>query len=313
MRTVGSDGRRHWIEGHDNTGTEWPTDDSRTKLAHSLRMFNMNTATPLAQRSSVVEGCDLLVSSADKCLAEAEITIGQLKRLGVSSLFDCHLLLGERKPDIEGFRVLNRRVPGTWSSELRDGLLQLHKPYVLLWLDDFTPLDVAPLPLIQQTISRFIQCEGNYLRLNPTPAGHGAELFPGVREILPGEIYRTSTVYSVWRRDLLLALLNDAETAWQFEFVGSVRSDSHLRFYASTRRLVSFVNLVIKGLVDPRAELTLKARGVRVEGIKRPRMNRTQLARQRLLDTRARVLSLLPWRIRRALRNGFSTNPRPNA
>jgi hypothetical protein len=284
---------------------------AHTRLSPDPGKLDMN-ASP-GQRSSRIEGCDLLVCSTDKFRAEAEITIGQLKRLGFASMFDCYLLLGDLNPEIEGFRILNRRAPGTWSSELRDGLLQLQKPYVLLWLDDFTPLDTAPLDSIQQMISRFIDLDGNYLRLNPTPSGHGAEVFPGVREVLPGEMYRTATVYSVWRRDVLLSVLDDAETAWQFELVGSARSDSHPGFYASTRELIGFVNLVIKGLVDPRAERLLEARGVHVDSVKRPRMNTSQLARQRFRDERARIFRLLPWRVRRALRNWFSTNPHPNA
>src|SRR5712664_2666661 len=92
-----------------------------------------------------IDDCDLLVCSTDKFVAESMVTIGQLKRLGIASMFRCFLLLGDLNPETEGFNVLNRHAAGSWSSELRDGLKQLERPYVLLWLDDFVPLDTAPL------------------------------------------------------------------------------------------------------------------------------------------------------------------------
>jgi hypothetical protein len=193
---------------------------------------------------------------------------------------------------------------------LRDGLLQLRKPYVFLWLDDLVPLRMDHLATIKVLISRLISCQGNYLRVNPSPPAHGHEVLPGMREIRPGEIYRTATVYSVWRRETLLSLLRSEETAWQFEFAGSARSDSLGGFYASTRELVPFVNLVVKGLVDPCAERTLLSEGVQLWTLKRPRMNAIQLAGHRIRGARARALTLVPWQVRRALRNQFSTNPK---
>lgn len=239
------------------------------------------------------------------------VTIGQLKRLGLASQFDCHLLLGEAAPTIAGFQVLHRQRPGTWSSELRDGLKQLKKAYVLLWLDDFPPLALSSVDEIMDLIKQFVEAQGNYLRLNPLPAGNGSEVFANVREIKPGELYRTSTVYAVWRREVLLQVLDDSETAWQFELAGSVRSDSYAGFMASERRHIEFVNLVIKGLIDPRAEVRLRRAQVDISGLVRPRMDAVQLGKLRLGEIRSRVLQLLPWQVRSRVRYLFSTNPVP--
>jgi hypothetical protein len=170
--------------------------------------------------------CDLLVTSTDRFLPEARVTIAQLQRVGLAQHFDCYLLLGEARPEIDGFKIINRVRPGTWSSELREGLLQLKKPYVLLWLDDFPPLSTRPIDEIVHVIDAFIALDGNYLRLNPTPPANGPQRLPGMRDILPGELYRTSTIYAIWRREILLSLLDDSETAWQFEYKGATRSGS---------------------------------------------------------------------------------------
>ena len=253
--------------------------------------------------------CDLLVTSTDRFLPEARITMAQLDRLGIASRFDCHLLLGEANPRIEGFKVLHRARQGSWSSELRDGLLQLDKPFVLLWLDDFPPLRSLPVDDIVALIDRFIALDGHYLRLNPTPAGLGQTVQPGLRAILPNELYRTSTVYAVWRRSTLLSLLDDTETAWQFEFAGSERSARFNGFYASEKSHVEFVNLVIKGLIDPRAERRLRSMGVEVSGLVRARMNRQQLQKLQFGELRSWLLKQLPCQLRTSVRNLFSTNP----
>jgi hypothetical protein len=249
---------------------------------------------------------DLLVTSTDSFLPEAMLTISQLKKLGIVGLFDCYLLLGDEYPRIDGFSILNRKDKGTWSSELRDGLLQLKSPYVFLWLDDFTPLNIRSLSGIELIIREFIGVNGVYLRLNPTPCGRGLELMPGVCEILPGEPYRTSTIFAIWSREALLSLLDDTETAWKFEILGSVRSDHMRGFYSAKRANIESVNLVVKGLIDPRNESILAKHGISLVDLKRKRFSKFQLFILRVREVRSKTLQLFPWRFQRVLRQFLS-------
>lgn len=263
------------------------------------------------QTSKVRQKCDLLICSTDSYLKEAMMTIGQIRRLGFLGLFESHLLLAEARPAVKDVAVLNRDGPGTWSSELRAGLQQLEKPYVFLWLDDLTPTHVEPLGRTADLIAAFMDRRGDYLRLNPTPAGHGRLMLEArVREILPGEIYRTSTVLAIWRRAVLLELLDRAETAWQFELLGSARSDKYAGFYASERCLIRYVNVVVKGRVDPRAEASLRQFGVVTEEITRPRMTSNELNSLRMREIRSKLLEILPWQVRRPVRSLFATDLR---
>jgi hypothetical protein len=260
----------------------------------------------------MIRDCDLLVCSSDGFLAESLVTIEQIKRLGLAELFDIHLLVGDQHVEVDGVQVLNRKHPGTWSSELKEGLDQLQKTYVLLWLDDFPPLNIYSIENIRDYLVWLSNIDGNYLRLNPTPAGHGKLVRSGIREILPGEIYRTSTIYSVWRRTMLQDLLNECESAWQFELQGSSRSDHFNGFYASEYPLITGVNLVVKGLVDPRAERTVESLGISLSSVKRRRMTTLELNHLKLKELRSKILNLFPWRMRRFIRNRFATNLRSN-
>ena len=254
------------------------------------------------------KSCDLLVTSTDSFLPEARLTICQLKRLGLAQYFDCYLMMGKESPSIENFTTLNNFRRGTWSSDLREALMHLEKPYVLLWLDDFVPISMLSKSIILNAIDELVEIGGNYLRLNPTPPGNGPLCFQGFCEILPGELYRTSTVLSVWRRELLLNLLDDNETAWQFEFLGSVRSDSHLKFYASNIPHIECVNLVVKGLLDPRAGKLLLSNGISLAEISRRLMSRKELLYLRMRDMRSNLLRLLHWKLRRRIRHYFSVD-----
>lgn len=243
--------------------------------------------------------CDLVLVSTDRFLEEARITAGRLQQMGLAARFDCSLTLGEADPEIDGFRLLRRDAAGTWSSELRSCLEQLTKPYALLWLDDCVPVWTAPPDEIIALIDRAIAADADYLRLNPLPRARGARAWPGATVILPGEHYRTSTVFCLWRRARLLELLRDEESAWEFEYLGSARSDPFPEFFSADSEHVRHVNLVVKGLIDPRAEAALNRIGVRTSGLSRRRMAPRELWGLRFKEARSLAFALLPWRLQR--------------
>jgi hypothetical protein len=243
--------------------------------------------------------CDLVVVSTDRFIEEARITAARLREVGLAQRFDCSLTLGEADPHLDGFRLLRRRAVGTWSSELRSCLEQLTKPYALLWLDDCVPIWIAGPDEIVALIDRAIAADADYLRLNPLPRARGPEAWPGVATILPGEHYRTSTVFCVWRRERLLQLLRDAESAWEFEYLGSARSDPFPRFFSAERSHVRHVNLVVKGLIDPRAESALRRLGVETTPLTKRRMTAGELWALRAREARARAFAAVPWRAQR--------------
>lgn len=249
--------------------------------------------------------CDLLVVSTDSFLTEAQLTISRLATLGLSQRFDCALTLGEAAVSIPGYRLLRRTHAGTWSSELRSCLEQLDKPYVFLWLDDCIPLSITSSAKIVSLIDGAVQANADYLRLNAIPPGEGPTGWPGVSQILPGESYRTSTVFCVWKRRSLLALLDDDETAWEFEYQGSVRSDTFDHFYASDTVNVHYVNLVVKGLIDPTAEAILTRHGVDTSRLQRSRMNVKERFIYEARQLRARLFKWVPWPMRQTLREIF--------
>lgn len=273
-----------------------------TAVLHDSKQLATGPMGRQARSSEVNRSCDLLVGSCDACVSEARVTIAQLKALKIAERFAMSVSLGEREIGCDGVRVVRHARPGTWSSELSQALSQLERPYVLFWLDDFVPTSVTSLERLDDLVSWASRAGVNYLRLNPTPRGSGAITAPHIREVSRGEYYRTSTILSIWRRSMLMDLLDASESAWQFEVAGSARSDRFDGFFAHDTAVVETVNLVVKGLVDPRAERVLEDRGIDLSHLDRPRMTRSQLNMLRAQEARSRVLSCLPWQMRRAIR-----------
>ena len=124
--------------------------------------------------------------------------------------------------------------------------------------------------------------------------------------IREGSHYRTSTVLTLWRKEVLLALLKPGESAWQFELVGSARSDAYPRFYSTYADCFPVINCVIKGKWRPRAVRALAAQGLAVDLAARAAMTPREDLALKAKELRSRVFKLVPMRYRRRIRYFFS-------
>jgi hypothetical protein len=256
--------------------------------------------------TAIKKKCVLLLASSDKYVQEACLTAELLENLNFNKYFKCYALFGDSTPALPAdFKILNRKNGKTWSSELIDGLAQIKEDYLLLWLDDLVPLRINSFETIVDGINWLISNDGDYLRLNPLPPGSGKKFGKSIVQILPGEIYRTSTVLSVWKKSTLIDLLSAGESAWDFEIKGSIRSDKYSKFYAFKNVSVFYKNLVVKGLINPKAESILNAFGVNTSHLKRLRMSRFQYFILNFYNLRSYFFQLIPFNYRRDVRNFF--------
>jgi hypothetical protein len=136
---------------------------------------------------------------------------------------------------------------GSWSSELRAVLSRVPSSHVLLLLDDFflrTHVNQAQIELCFQEL---VERNGNMLRLHPRPG-------PDIRlpdEDLVGLVavgapYRVSTQSAIWRKTALESLLVDGESIWEFEALGSRRSDALDGFYAMRKAVMPYRHHVVE-------------------------------------------------------------------
>ena len=69
-------------------------------------------------------------------------------------------------------------------------------------------------------------------------------------------------VFSVWKLETLKQTLKSGESAWDFEEIGTARTDSYLKFYASNQELLPACNTVIKGVWELEALRKIKELGI---------------------------------------------------
>jgi hypothetical protein len=192
-------------------------------------------------------------------------------------------------------------VDKTWSDGLKKSLMNLTKyEYVLILLEDMflsAIIDDKKLKLITE---QFINMDGNFITLinEPKPDKPINKHF-GI--ISKNAMYRSTTTAALWKKSVLLDLLVDTESAWQFEKVGSSRSDKYEGFYSVNQDLFKFVHGVIKGKWTRKAKRDLQKLNVNLYSKRETFSLLAEIKLWSYIRIRKVVLMLVPFGLRRKL------------
>jgi len=148
----------------------------------------------------------------------------------------------------------------SWSDNLIKSLNKVEQEYVLLTFDDLFLTAKVDNQFIEILMMRAIQSEFNYLQFYRS-ISKGRRLDDLIFKKSNKTRYRNSTIWSFWKKDILLELLQKDENAWEFEINGNVRSYKYKDFYSTRRNVIPFVNGVVKGIWNPLAKDKLKRLG----------------------------------------------------
>lgn len=215
--------------------------------------------------------------------------------------FPVYFITNETQAKFAGVRPMIVGPDLSWSTTLKRGLLLIPEQYVLLFLDDLFLTESVATAALEHLVERAVRSRMNCLRFHPDP-------WPNVRIdhdvglVAPGGAYRASTVLTLWDRAVLIELLREGESAWEFEIRGSERADVYSEFYATYRPWIKVTNGVIKGRWRPNVVRWLLKEGIAVDLGRRAVMSRVEWIRFILLDCRHRVFNLVPAPWRRRLR-----------
>ena len=199
-----------------------------------------------------------------------------------------------------------------WPESIRLALEQINEEFVLLFLEDWflhSQVDTGHfLRLVKWVATQRPAC----IRLQPA-AGMIPSEFKGISQLPSGIPYRSSTVLSLWRKDVLLDLLRPDETIWQFEIQGSVRSDKYPDFYATEETYLHCLHGVIRGKWIARAQKALIAAGLPVQTQSRALFSLSDHIAQLGRFIRSRALKLMPIQYQRRIRLWFVSSSRTSA
>lgn len=216
--------------------------------------------------------------------------------------FNVYLLSNKVSAEIPQVRNLLVGDDLSWSDSLLKGVAQLKEEYVFLFLDDLFLYDFIKTDRVLKVFNWILASGANYVRMNPSQRpDRPFNKIVGI--VSKGTIYRTSTVLSVWKKDVLLDLLKANESAWDFEVFGSIRSDRYDGFYSTWENHFPVMNTVIKGKWQRSALKKLESMGIKIDLSKRCPMTLVETLVLRFKELRSHMLNLMPAKYRRQIKD----------
>ena len=194
----------------------------------------------------------------------------------------------------------------TWSANLKTALDCIEEENILTIFDDLFMTDNMKPENVDEMIRLFCQKKMNYLRLNPLPPPTGKR-DKKIGVVRKGELYRSSAVFSIWKKSVLLDILDEKENAWEFEIIGSARTDKYDEWYSCLTTTIPYLNLIIKGKYDPRVYDILKRKGIELPD-SRAIMTTKELCIYIFKEYRSLLFQkIVPWSMRRKIRQRFDS------
>ena len=174
----------------------------------------------------------LIVSSCDKCSDLWQPFFHLIKKNWPDFDRKVYLCTDSKTFAYEGFDIscpLKMPSGSTWSENLIALLKGMDEEYVLLMLEDFwlkEKVDVVQLQQCEEIIKNAPSVGFICLvhQLDPSSENPTSSNYPNLIEYGRYTPYRVTTQAGLWRRDYLLSLLRNHESAWWFEMFGSKRS-----------------------------------------------------------------------------------------
>ena len=148
----------------------------------------------------------------------------------------------------------------SWSDNLIKSLNKIKQEYVLLTFDDLFLISKVDNQCVEQLMTRAIQSKFNYLQFYRS-ISKGRRMDNLIFKKFDKTRYKNSTIWSFWKKDVLLELLQKDENAWEFEINGNIRSYKYKDFYSTRRNSIPFVNGIVKGIWNPLAKNKLNQLG----------------------------------------------------
>lgn len=240
---------------------------------------------PFSAKTEADKLLTVIVSSCDAFADCWEPFAYSLRKYWPYCPFSCRLITNFKSFEHAGLKAIQVGKDEGWAKNLIRVVETCNTPYILYIQEDNWLTNTVSTPTIIKYLQLLQSDQADYLRLYPCPSPVlPCEYDQDLGELGADEQYRTSLQPAIWRKPILLDLINPAETAWQFETVGTARSRKYGRRFLSVRRFFNKGKPTHKG-IDCLCTAVHKGRWTRtaieyanLEGIKvdfsqRPREN----------------------------------------
>ncbi len=140
----------------------------------------------------------------------------------------------------KNIRVHNGKPKTAWAARLKSALKTVETSAVLVLLDDFIVESAIDLKELEK-LSDLIETDDSiaHFALTTVPMKNASDTIYFERYYQRAQFgrYKATLQAGMWRRDELLSILNDKESAWQTEDLATIRSFvSKRKYYAIARK-----------------------------------------------------------------------------
>ena len=179
----------------------------------------------------------------------------------------------------------------SWSDNLIKSLNKIDEKYIFLTFDDLFLTAKVDNTKIEELMFHAIENDFNYLQFYRS-ISLGKRIRKDLFKKNSATKYRNSTVWSFWKKEVLLDLLEKNENAWEFEKVGNLRSQKYNNFYSTRKNIIPFVNGVVKGKWEGLAKKRIKNFGIQIDE-KRSSLTFIQMLYYHFKNTQFDILTYL--------------------
>ena len=151
----------------------------------------------------------------------------------------------------------------SWSDNLQKSLKKITQDYVLLTFDDLFLTGTVDNSEIKKLMKYVIENDLNYLQFYRSISS-GKRVDNKIFKKSNTAKYKNSTIWSFWKKKVLLELLDKHESSWEFEIIGNKRSFPLDNFYSTRSNIIPFMNGVIKGRWEPIYKKRLLKSGIKI-------------------------------------------------
>lgn len=183
-----------------------------------------------------------------------------------------------------------------WSSSIKKCLKQIQSEYIWVFFDDVFLTKPVNVSKISRLLAFLDSHNPNYLRFRvyPKPDKKLNDFFGVCAE---ETLYRTS-IFAIWKKQVLMDLLVDGETAWQFESESIERASVYDGFYGVYENYLTYEHGVERGLWIRSAHKKIIKLGIAIDAASRPLMSNQEHLTHLFLKIKTFIFDRTPNRLK---------------
>jgi hypothetical protein len=195
--------------------------------------------------------------------------------------FKVYLITNTKTYSSKLFNVIQVGKEKSWSDSIIKALSLIPEKRIILTFDDLFLYQKIETEKVTESIQYAIQNNLSYFQLFPSTSIYDLDN-NGYRKKRENARYRNATVWSLWQTNILLELLDEHESAWEFEKNGNERSRKFQDFFSTDKILIPYLNGVIKGNWDPKVVKFLHSINISIDTKARSELKGLDLVKYRL-------------------------------